>query len=60
MKRICREHACLGRSDIKEIYSLVRKFRAETKKLAKVMGNRALIEKFMGCFTLTFADVIDE
>ena len=39
---------------------LVRKFRAEAKKLAKVMGNGALIEKFIGCFTLTFADVIDE
>ena len=43
LKRICREHACLGRSDIKEIYSLVRKFRAETKKLAKVMGRKTVV-----------------
>ena len=57
---ICREHACLGRSNTKEIHLLVRKFRAEAKKLAKVMGNGALVEKFMGCFTPTFGDVIDE
>ena len=60
MECICREHACLGRSDTREIHSLVRKFRAEAKKSVKVMGNGALVEKFMGCFTPTFADVIDE
>ena len=50
----------MGRSDTKEIHSLVRNFRAETKKLAKVMGNGALVEKSIGCFTPTFANMIEE
>ena len=43
-----------------EIHLLVRKFRAEAKKLAKVIGNRALIEMSMRCFTPTFSDMIEE
>ena len=60
LEHICREHVCLSRSNTKEICSLVRKFRAEAKKLVKVMGNEALVEKFIGCFTPTFTDVIDK
>ena len=57
---ICREHVCLSRNDKKEIHSLIRKFRAEAKKLAKVIGNGSLVDKFMKCFVPTFADVIEE
>ena len=60
LDHICREHACLSRNDTKEIHSLIRKFRAEAKKLAKVIGNGSLVDKFMKCFVPTFADVIEE
>ncbi|KAG6882882.1 hypothetical protein C0993_008798 [Termitomyces sp. T159_Od127] len=57
---ICREHARLSRSDTGEIHSLFRKFKAEAKKLADVVGNGFLVNKLMGCFTSAFADVIEE
>ena len=60
LDQICREHAHLSRNDTKEIHSLMRKFRAEAKKLAKVIGNGSLVDKFLGCFTPAFADVIEE
>ncbi|KAG6883131.1 hypothetical protein C0992_009596, partial [Termitomyces sp. T32_za158] len=60
LDRICREHARLSRSDTGEIHSLMRKFRAEAKKLANVMGNGSLVDKLMGCFTPTFADIVEE
>ncbi|KAG6883686.1 hypothetical protein C0993_004676 [Termitomyces sp. T159_Od127] len=57
---ICREQARLSRSDTGKIHSLLRKFRAEAKKLTDVVGNGSLVNKLMGCFTPAFADVIEE
>ncbi|KNZ72640.1 hypothetical protein J132_02233 [Termitomyces sp. J132] len=60
LDRICREHARLSRNDTTDIHSLIRKFRAEAKKLADVTGNGSLVDKFLGCFTPAFGDVIKE
>ena len=41
LDRICREHARLGQYNEEEIHTLIRKFRAEAKKLKDVLSNRA-------------------
>ncbi|KAG6875787.1 hypothetical protein C0992_002337 [Termitomyces sp. T32_za158] len=58
LDKICREHARLAQNDVEEIHALVRKFRAEAKKLTGVLGNGALVEKFTKCFTPAFRELI--
>ncbi|KAG6869402.1 hypothetical protein C0995_003475, partial [Termitomyces sp. Mi166 len=47
LEQICKEHACLSRSNIVEIHTLMRKFQHEAKKLVKVIGNGFLVTKFL-------------
>ncbi|KAG6834159.1 hypothetical protein H0H93_011497, partial [Arthromyces matolae] len=58
LEKICREHARLSQKEASELYSLVRKFRAEGKKLMKVVGNGPLIDKFLQCLTPSFAEIV--
>ncbi|KAH0581096.1 hypothetical protein H2248_012227 [Termitomyces sp. 'cryptogamus'] len=58
LDKICKEHARLSQNDTEEIHALVRKFRAEAKKLTGVLGNGALVEKFTKCFTPAFRELI--
>ncbi|KNZ77396.1 hypothetical protein J132_05501 [Termitomyces sp. J132] len=60
LDRICREHTQLSQSNVAEIHSLIRKFKGEAKLLSKVLHNSTLVNKFMQCFTPTFANVIED
>ncbi|KAG6914053.1 hypothetical protein DXG01_002738 [Tephrocybe rancida] len=60
LEKICKEHARLGRSDSEELHSLMRQFRAESKKLDEVLGNGALVDKFVHCLTPAFAELVQD
>ncbi|KAG6914081.1 hypothetical protein DXG01_002535 [Tephrocybe rancida] len=60
LDQICREHARLGQGHTSELHSLIRKFKAEAKKLKEIIGNGVIINKFMGCLTPAFADLVQD
>ncbi|KAG6914052.1 hypothetical protein DXG01_002743 [Tephrocybe rancida] len=58
LDKICKEHARLAQDDAEELHSLMRKFRAESKKLSDVVGNGVLAKKFLSCLVTPFADLV--
>ncbi|KAG6913632.1 hypothetical protein DXG01_005478, partial [Tephrocybe rancida] len=60
LDQICREHATLGQGHASELHLLIRKFKVEAKKLKEIIGNRVIINKFMGCLTPAFVDLVQD
>ncbi|KAG6904400.1 hypothetical protein DXG01_010348 [Tephrocybe rancida] len=60
LDQICREHARLGQGHTSELHSLIRKFKAEAKKLKEIVGNGIIVDKFLSCLTPAFADLVQD
>ncbi|KAG6874091.1 hypothetical protein C0992_008140, partial [Termitomyces sp. T32_za158] len=58
LDRICREHMRLGQNNGQELHSLMRKFRAEAKKLDGVLSNGVLVTKFRKCLTTPLDELV--
>jgi hypothetical protein len=60
LESLCREYVGLTVSDRLSIATLIRKFRAEAKRLldAKVVTNAVVVDKFLGCMSLPLQQFI--